>query len=112
MFQTLPGHATLTEHRIVTNNAHPVRLPPYCIPHAYREDVKHELEEMLECGIISTSDWASLLVTVKKDGSLCLCVDYRRLNSVWKMDAYPMPRVDDLIDRVAEAPFYHHPKSH
>lgn len=63
---------------------------------------------MLECGIIepSTSDCASPLVTIKKkDGSLHLCVDYRQLNSVSKMDVYPMPRVDDLIDRVAGAPF-------
>ena len=63
---------------------------------------------MLECGIIepSTSGWSSPLVTIKKkDGSLRLCVDYQRLNSVSKMDAYPMPRVDDLIDKVSGAPF-------
>ena len=28
-----------------------------------------------------------------------MCVDYRRLNSVTKVEAYPMPRVDELIDR-------------
>ena len=108
VFQTLPGQTNLTEHRIVTDNACPVRLAPYRLPHAYREAVKRELEEMLSCGIIepSTSDWASPLVTVKKkDGSLRLCVDYRWLNSVSKMDAYPMPRVDDLIDKVSGAPF-------
>ena len=63
---------------------------------------------MLDHGIIehSSSDWASPLVIVrKKDSSLRLCVDYRRLNSHSKMDAYPIPRVDDLIDRVSRAPY-------
>ena len=108
IFQSLPGHTTVTEHRIVTGGVHPVRLPPYRIPHALRENVRQELEEMLEHGIIehSSSDWASPLVIVrKKDSSLRLCVDYRRLNSHSKVDAYPMPRVDDLIDRVAGSPY-------
>ena len=63
---------------------------------------------MLDHGIIehSSSDWASPLVIVrKKDSSLRLCMDYRRLNSHSKADAYPMPRVDDLIDLVAGSPY-------
>ena len=63
---------------------------------------------MLKHGVIerSCSDWASPLVTVrKKDGSLRLCVDYRRLNGLSRADAYPIPRVDDLIDRVGQARF-------
>ena len=62
---------------------------------------------MLDHGIIehSSSDWASPLVIVRKDSSLRLCVDYRRLNSNSKADAYPMPWVDDLIDLVAGSPY-------
>ena len=43
----------------------------------------------------------------KKDGSLRLCVDYLRLNGVSRFDAYPMPRIDDLIDRLGKVHFHH-----
>ena len=59
-------------------------------------------------GIIekSSSEWASLVVVVtKKDGSLQICVDYRRLNQVTVFDAYPMPRVDELLDAIGGAEF-------
>ena len=38
----------------------------------------------------------------KKDGSIQMCVDFRRLNSVTPVDAYPMPRADELIDELVE----------
>ena len=108
-FQTLPGSTTLAEHCIqLEDQGTSVRLPPYQIPHAYREAVREELKEMLKHGVIerSRSDWALPLVTVhKKDGSLRLCVDHRRLNGLSKADAYPIPRVDDLIDRVGQAKY-------
>eukprot|EP00731_Ephydatia_muelleri_P003215 Em0001g3215a len=55
----------------------------------------------------SMSEWCSPIVPVKKkDGSLRLCVDYRRLNSVSQSDAYPVPRVDDLIDQLLLHHYY------
>ena len=63
---------------------------------------------MLQLGIIepSSSEWSSPMVVVKKnDGGLRLCVDYRRLNSLSRVDAYPMPRVDEMIDRMGKAKF-------
>ena len=59
---------------------------------------------MLAEGIIepcSSSEWASTIVVVKKkDNTIRLCVDYRRLNAETRIDAYPMPRVDDILDQV------------
>ena len=39
-----------------------------------------------------------MVIVHKEDGSLHLCVDYRQLNAVTQSEAYPMPRVDELLD--------------
>ena len=57
---------------------------PYRLPHAYWEKVKQELREMLAEGVTepSQSDWESPIVLIrKKEGSIRLCVDYRKLNT-------------------------------
>ena len=85
-----------------------LKQPPYRLPHAYRDEVLKELAEMEKEGVIepSMSEWASPMVLVKKkDGSLRMCVDYRRLNSVSRADACPMPRIDELIDRLGKAQY-------
>ena len=66
------------EHGIDTGTANPIRLPPYRLPHAYRETVQKELKEMMESGTIekSSSEWAAPIVLVVKDGSIRMCVDY------------------------------------
>ena len=106
VLQERPGRTSLTQHRIDVGGVRPIKLAPYRLPHAYKETVKSELEEMERTGVIerSRSEWAAPIVLVKKkDGSLRMCVDYRRLNAVSQADAYPMPRVDDLIDRLGKA---------
>ncbi|XP_067292684.1 uncharacterized protein [Pseudorasbora parva] len=55
----------------------------------------------------SSSDWASPIVLVPKtDASVRFCVDYRKVNAVSKFDAYTMPRVNELLDRLGTARFY------
>ena len=46
---------------------------------------------------------APILFAKKKDRSLHLCVDYWALNKVTKKDRYPLPRIDDLLDRLRSA---------
>ena len=42
---------------------------------------------------------------VQKPGEDCFrfCTDYRKVNNVTKSDTYPIPRIDDCIDRVGNA---------
>ena len=48
--------------------------------------------------------WGALILFVKKkDGSMRLCMDYRKLNQVTIKNKYPLPRIDDLFDRLRNA---------
>lgn len=72
------------------------------------ETVYQDLQEMEPKGITepSTSEWAAPIVLVeKKDGTLRFCVDYRKLNSLSQANAYPMPRIDELIDQLGKAKY-------
>ena len=51
----------------------------------------------------STSNWASPIE--KKDGSNRICVDYRKLTTLTKFDAYPMPRIDEILDAVGQSQY-------
>ena len=44
-----------------------------------------------------------VLFVRKKDGSMRLCIDYRRLNQVTVKNKYPLPRIDDLLDQLKGA---------
>ncbi len=56
-----PGRTTVAEHHIEVGDARPIHLPPYRLPHAYRETVLTELKDMEQTGIIerSSSNWAA-----------------------------------------------------
>ncbi len=55
----------------------------------------------------STYPWCSPIVLVrKKDGSTHFCVDYRKLNHATQKDAYPLPRIDDILDALQGAKYF------
>ena len=44
-----------------------------------------------------------MLLVMKKDGIMRLCVDYRQLSKVTIKNKYPLPRIDDLMDQLVDA---------
>jgi hypothetical protein len=69
------------------------------------EEVKKEVENMIEAGFIRTcryAEWISSVVPVqKKDGRWRVCVDFRDLNRATPKDEYPMPVAETLINAAA-----------
>ena len=98
------GLTNLGEHAIDTGDARPTKQQPRRTPTAFEGEDKAALTKLQEQGSIrpSSSLWASPIVLVKKkDGSVRPCVDHRKLDSVTKPDAFPLPRTEDCLDAMA-----------
>lgn len=99
----------VTAHHIPVTDKTPRQTGNYKRPESDHQFIHQETQRMLDAGIIqhSTSPWVSQAVIVKKaNGKLRFCVDYRRLNQVTVKDAYPLPRIDDLLESLNRACFY------
>ena len=103
------GRTNLVKHTIDTGSAPPIRMQPRRLPPHCREQAQALVNRMLQGGIIqpSASPWSSPVVLVKKkDGSLRFCVDYRRINSITRHDAYPLPHINDMLDTLAGSQWF------
>ncbi len=102
---------THTEHTITLEDSQqrPVKQQVRRVAQGLRKPVEAEVSKMLKYDYVSpsTSPWASPIVPViKKDGTLRFCVDYRKLNSLTKKDAYPLPKIDELLEALRGAKYF------
>ena len=83
----------------------PILRRPYRMPPNELVELKIQLQELLDKGLIqpSSSPWGCLALFVKKDKSLRMCVDYRPLNAVIIKNKYTLPHIDILFDQLAKA---------
>jgi hypothetical protein len=97
-------------HRIPVQSHHqPIQSYPYRKSAKETQIINEQIQDMLESHIIrpSSSPWSSPVVIIKKkDGSPRFCVDYRRLNLITERDVYPLPRIDDILDRLAGSQYF------
>ena len=102
------GRTNKIQHTIYTD-APPIRQAVKRLPPVKKQEVQKLLKDMQEKDVAepSRSPWASPIVIVhKKDGTTRFCVDYRKLNSITRKDAYPLPRIDDTLDALAGAQWF------
>lgn len=100
------GRTDLVTHIIDTGNALPIKQRYYPLSPAMQSHMNKELDKMLALGVIreSTSPWASpILLVPKSSGEYRLCFDGRKLNSVTKKDAYPLPYISNILDKLRDA---------
>ncbi|KAG0976387.1 hypothetical protein G6F28_012671 [Rhizopus arrhizus] len=101
------GRTNLINHKIIIEeNTLPISHRPYRISPLEAEHLQKELNKYCKLGVISPSNspWAAPVILVKKkNGDYRMVIDYRKLNAKTKKDAYPLPRIDDLLDTLGKA---------
>ena len=104
----MPGETDVIQHQIRLTDDTPIRCKPYPLPYAMREELRNEVDTMLEMGVVrpSTSPYAPPIIMVKKkDGSNRVCVDFRKLNKITEVDPEPMTTAEDLFRRLSGKKF-------
>ena len=104
----LIGQIHILMHDVDVGDARPIKQHPYRVNPIKLEKLRQEVQYTLEKDIIepSQSSWASPCVLVPKpDGSIRYCTDYRKVNVLSKTDSFPIPRMEDCIDRIGNAKY-------
>ncbi|MGL5771315.1 MAG: pol polyprotein, partial [Bacteroidales bacterium] len=99
----------IAKHTIDTGDAKPFKEINQRIPVHWNETISMEIDRLQKNGTIreSNSPWCSRIVPIKKeDGSLRLCIDFRRLNLITIKDSYPLPRIDEIIDKLVGSTYF------
>ena len=60
----------MIQHQIRLSDDTPIRCKPYPLPYAMREELRNEVDTMLEMGVVrpSTSPYASPIVNIEEEG--------------------------------------------
>ena len=94
------GHACVTSHKIRLSDSTPIYQRPRRLPQPINDEIERQCKELTEADIIepSVSPWSSPIVPVrKKDGTIRMCIDYRRLNNATIPEKFPVPNLGDSI---------------
>jgi hypothetical protein len=98
------------DHRIeLVPGSTPPSRPTFRLSATELAELKKQLEELTNAGFIRPSKspyGAPILFVKKKDGTMRMCVDYRALNNITIKNSYPLPRVDELFDRLQGAKYF------
>ena len=107
-FSDLPGCCNVYEHSFEVDTSEPMVRKPYPIPQAYMEEVRRQVRELEENGIIRLSQSVHLnplLVVPKKNKRIRICVDLRTPNSHIRLPQIRPPRIEDVLIQVNNKKF-------
>lgn len=94
------------QHAIDTGDSKPVNHNAYPLSYSQLEEQTSQIQELLDKGLIRTSSspWGFPVLFVKKpEGKWRMCIDYRGLNALTERNTYPLPRIQDCLDRIGSA---------
>jgi hypothetical protein len=98
------------DHKIeLVAGATPQSRPTFRLSASELAELKSQLEGLVKAGFVQPSKspyGAPILFVKKKDGTQRMCVDYRALNNITVKNSYPLPRVDELFDRLQGAKYF------
>ncbi len=98
------------DHKIeLVPGSTPPAKQPYRMSSTELDELKKQLDDLLEHGFIRPSRspyGAPILFVKKKDGTIRMCIDYRDLNNITIKNKYPLPRVDELLNRLSGKKYY------
>ena len=105
----LPPSRTKDHRIMLLPGSVPPNIRPYCYPFHYKTEIEMLVCDLLKQGVIhrSTSSFSSpVLLVRKKDGSWCLCINFRALNHITIKDKFPIPVVYELLDELHGGSFF------
>ncbi|GFO17409.1 Pol polyprotein [Plakobranchus ocellatus] len=106
---SVPGCTNTLCHEIRLTTDAVIRVKPYPLLFAAREFVTQEVNDLLSLGVIEPSDSPycfPIVVVKKRDGSMTLCIDFRKLNAVTVFDAENIPRQEDLFNQLSHSTIF------
>ncbi|GBL95635.1 Retrovirus-related Pol polyprotein from transposon 412 [Araneus ventricosus] len=107
-FSNNPGRTDLAEHDIELESDRPIVAKPYRMSPRQTGILKTEVKKMIELKIVEPgeSDFTSPLILVEVPGKDARpCIDYRRLNKVTRAQYFPLPNIEELIEKVSAAKY-------
>lgn len=99
------GCTSVVKHKILVSSD-PIKQRYYPVSPFKQKLIDEEVDKMLAAGVIepSKSAWSSpVLLVPKKDGSMRFCVDFRKVNAVSARDAFPLPYISSILDKLGGA---------
>ncbi|GFW27841.1 retrovirus-related Pol polyprotein from transposon 297 [Trichonephila clavipes] len=100
---------TALKMKIILSDEKPIAQRSRRLSLPEKREVEKQIDEWLEQGIIreSCSDFSSpVVVCKKKDGTMRLCIDYRKLNKKIVKDRYPLPIIEEVLDKLGNGKIF------